>query len=115
MFEEAVSNVDAMLAKWPDDLIDAPFAHHVLALAHHSLGDESQAEWNFAEAIRLDPEEPRWLLGRARSYDEAGKPDLAAEDRRKAEKLRAAARPLDPAAATQPVGGPSPPGLDPRN
>ena len=88
-FETVIAGVDWTIKTWPLVESETALAHHVRARARHHLGDSDAAEGDFAESIRIEPDERRWRLARAKLYDETGKPGLAAEDRRKAEELRA--------------------------
>jgi tetratricopeptide (TPR) repeat protein len=87
-FEATINYVDGAINDWPLDQEKTALAYHIRARAHHYQGNLHGAEGDFAEAIRYDPEEPRWLLGRAKFNEERGKTALAVEDRRKAEELR---------------------------
>ena len=90
VFEKVIAGVDWTIEVWPLAESETALAHHLRARAHHYLGNLEGAESDYAESIRLEPEEPRWRLARAKLYDERGKAALAAEDRRKSEELRAA-------------------------
>jgi hypothetical protein len=115
-FRSVAANMNVAINNWSRYKYYQPaFAHHIRARAHHYLGNADAAGSDFAEAIRLDPEETRWLLGRAKFYEERGKPDLAAKDRRKAEELQAPkVNPFDSPVIPLLNNGRSPFELDPR-
>lgn len=61
-----------------------------------------QGKWNealsdFNEAIRLDPDQPRWYMCRALYWEKRGRPDLASKDRAAAAALRSAPKAREPA------------------
>jgi tetratricopeptide (TPR) repeat protein len=63
------------------------FLLNLRAQAHHLLGEMDEAESDYAESIRLDPDEPRWYLNRAQFWDDRKHPDLAVTDRQRAQSL----------------------------
>jgi tetratricopeptide (TPR) repeat protein len=93
-FEEVVARVDETIEWFSDDSPRYAWALQLRAQARHHLGDLKSAEADFAESIRLDPEEPRWWSARAKFFDATGKSALASEDRRKVEELRKKAEEL---------------------
>jgi tetratricopeptide (TPR) repeat protein len=64
------------------------FAINCRAQCHQFLGNLTEAERDYSESIRLDPNEPRWYLNRAQFWDQRGKPELSASDRHEAQSLR---------------------------
>jgi hypothetical protein len=84
-----VGYIDAMILprKGLDDA-DRAFALNCRAQCRRFLGEWDGARRDFDEAIRLAPDEPRWRINRALLWERLGRPDLAAEDRRAAERLR---------------------------
>ena len=70
--------LDEMLSdKWDNDPLTEPergFAINIRAQCHHYLGELDDAKRDYDEAIRLQPDEPRWYLNRARVLGFQGPP-----------------------------------------
>ncbi len=87
-FEETLAGADSLLSRPFLEKHDRSFLTNCRAQARHYLGDWSGALKDYNESIRLAPSEPIWYLNRAQYWDQVGRPDLAAADRRMAQGLR---------------------------
>jgi tetratricopeptide (TPR) repeat protein len=67
--------------------IERAFALNVRAQCHHFLGELAEAEKDYAESIRLAPDQPSWYVNRARFWEQRDRKDLAEADRQKAQTL----------------------------
>ncbi len=74
----------------PLDDHDKSYFYNLRAQAHHFLGEFAEAERDYEESLRMEPTEPRWYLNRAQYWDQKGRPELAQEDRRNAERVKRA-------------------------
>jgi hypothetical protein len=90
--EAVLQTVDEFLHRNPlaDQLTDnqRSFVLNLRAQVYHLQRRPSLAERDYAESIRLAPNEPRWYLNRAQFWDQEGRGELAIADRLKAENIR---------------------------
>jgi tetratricopeptide (TPR) repeat protein len=57
------------------------FVLNIRAQSHRFLGETVEAEGDYGESIRANPDEPRWYWNRAQFWDETNRHDLARADR----------------------------------
>ncbi len=91
-FRREIQTVDEFLTSdWPREPFtdqDRSFAINCRAQCHQFLGHLAEAEPDYNESIRLDPDEPRWYSNRALFRDQHSRAELADADHREAENLR---------------------------
>ncbi|MDB5350905.1 MAG: hypothetical protein JWN86_2152 [Planctomycetota bacterium] len=88
VFQETIAGADEVLARKHLNAHDRSFLTNCRGQARHYLGDWGGALRDYSESIRLAPSEPFWYVNRAQYWDQRGRPDLAAADRRTAQALQ---------------------------
>ncbi len=91
-FQPVIEDMNKMLGDNPglDPLTpwERSFAINCRAQCHVFLGQAESGSLDYAESIRLAPDEPRWYVNRADFWNKNGRPDLAKADLLRAELIR---------------------------
>ena len=91
-FQPVIEDMNKMLGDNPglDPLTpwERSFAINCRAQCHVFLGQAESGSLDYAESIKLPPDEPRWYVNRADFWNKNGRPDLAKADLLRAELIR---------------------------